>query len=373
MSELQLDSLEIKNFRCFEHLTIEKLGRVNLIVGKNSVGKTCLLEALQILASRADSEVLNNILIARNELFKDEEAELSQLADSFGNFFYNRECRVGESSAYIGSINTIYSVVFSLVYYTINQDESGENRKARTLTLDDQDLYDDFSIGIRVKDSSKKNRIKKLAIPRRNSIRLRDKNGDLTNFMLISTSGLDNNLMAGLWDEIALTPMEDVTISALRIINKDIEKYSFHGVKPNRYPRVKHKSNANPIPLRSLGEGLPRALGMALALVNAKNGWLLIDEFEIGLYHRIQADLWRMVFKLARELKIQVFATTHSLDCVKAFQEAAAEDQNETATEDQNAEAMLIRLARGKNGQIRAVPYDEEELAIATEQNIEVR
>ena len=38
MSELHLDSLEIKNFRCFEHLTIEKLGRVNLIVGKNSLG-----------------------------------------------------------------------------------------------------------------------------------------------------------------------------------------------------------------------------------------------------------------------------------------------------------------------------------------------
>ena len=40
MSELHLDSLEIKNFRCFEHLVIEKLGRVNLIVGKNSLGKT---------------------------------------------------------------------------------------------------------------------------------------------------------------------------------------------------------------------------------------------------------------------------------------------------------------------------------------------
>ena len=31
-----LDSLHIKNFRCFEDLTIPSLGRVNLIVGKNS-------------------------------------------------------------------------------------------------------------------------------------------------------------------------------------------------------------------------------------------------------------------------------------------------------------------------------------------------
>ena len=47
---LLLDSLEIKGYRCFEHLTIEKLGRVNLIVGKNNVGKTALLEALLIYA-----------------------------------------------------------------------------------------------------------------------------------------------------------------------------------------------------------------------------------------------------------------------------------------------------------------------------------
>src|SRR5262245_60205982 len=44
MGNLILDSLEIQNFRTFQHLRIEKLGRVNLITGKNNVGKTSLLE-----------------------------------------------------------------------------------------------------------------------------------------------------------------------------------------------------------------------------------------------------------------------------------------------------------------------------------------
>ena len=43
-----IPSFEIKNFRLFKHLKIEKLGRVNLITGKNNVGKTALLEALHI-------------------------------------------------------------------------------------------------------------------------------------------------------------------------------------------------------------------------------------------------------------------------------------------------------------------------------------
>jgi AAA15 family ATPase/GTPase len=41
-------SFTVKNFRGFEKLTIESLERVNLIAGKNNVGKTALLEALWI-------------------------------------------------------------------------------------------------------------------------------------------------------------------------------------------------------------------------------------------------------------------------------------------------------------------------------------
>jgi len=50
MSDLKLDSLRIQNFRTFKDLTIDRLGRVNLIVGKNNVGKTALLEALWVWA-----------------------------------------------------------------------------------------------------------------------------------------------------------------------------------------------------------------------------------------------------------------------------------------------------------------------------------
>ena len=92
----------------------------------------------------------------------------------------------------------------------------------------------------------------------------------------------------------------------------------------------------------------------------------MIDEFESGLHHGVQLELWRITFKLAKKLNIQVFATTHSWDCVEAFQEAAAEDQNEGA--------MLIRLQQKRSGEgIEAVLYDEELLAKATRQQVEVR
>jgi AAA15 family ATPase/GTPase len=62
-----LNSLYIKNFRLFKELTIEKLGRVNLIVGRNNSGKTCLLEALWIYGSNANPAVLEKIIYQRDE------------------------------------------------------------------------------------------------------------------------------------------------------------------------------------------------------------------------------------------------------------------------------------------------------------------
>lgn len=41
-----IDSVHIKNFRCFEDHSIKGLGTVNIVVGDNGAGKTALLEAL---------------------------------------------------------------------------------------------------------------------------------------------------------------------------------------------------------------------------------------------------------------------------------------------------------------------------------------
>jgi recombinational DNA repair ATPase RecF len=41
-----INSIEIKNFRCFERLEIKKCKRINVLVGENGSGKTSLLEAI---------------------------------------------------------------------------------------------------------------------------------------------------------------------------------------------------------------------------------------------------------------------------------------------------------------------------------------
>ena len=164
-----------------------------------------------------------------------------------------------------------------------------------------------------------------------------------------------------------LTDIEPEVVEALRIVDPQISAVSMIDdegpVRTNRRAIVRTSNIRRPVPLRSFGDGLNRLFVIILSLANAGGGLLLVDEFENSLHHTVQLDAWRIIFRLAKELDIQVFATTHSNDAVKAFQEAAAETPED---------GMLVRLTR-RGGEIIHTTLEESELAIATRDRIEVR
>ena len=65
--------------------------------------------------------------------------------------------------------------------------------------------------------------------------------------------------------------------------------------------------------------GLTKLFHIALAVASAPQGVLLIDEFENGLHWSVQEKLWIALARAARESNVQVFCTTHSLDCIESF------------------------------------------------------
>ncbi|MEE8450727.1 MAG: AAA family ATPase, partial [Thermoguttaceae bacterium] len=92
-----LSSFEIRHFRTFSHLVIERLGQVNLIVGKNNVGKTCLLEALRLYDARGAARVIESILVARNEVRIDREREC---AAPMLDMLFNKTSEPGEQKQF---------------------------------------------------------------------------------------------------------------------------------------------------------------------------------------------------------------------------------------------------------------------------------
>ncbi|RMH72028.1 MAG: hypothetical protein D6680_20210, partial [Cyanobacteria bacterium J007] len=145
-----------------------------------------------------------------------------------------------------------------------------------------------------------------------------------------------------------------------------IERLSFTGhYRSTNGILLKLKGQDRPIPLGSMGDGMRRILNLVMSAVSVKNGYLLVDEIDTGLYYDVQTDMWRLIFAIAKQLNIQVFATTHSWDCVSAFSDALMEVEDSSI-------GQLLRL-EWREDEIRAIDYSADRLANAVRQNIEVR
>lgn len=347
-----LESLEIHNFRAFDQLTIKHVGRVNLITGKNNVGKSSLLEALWLYGHQGHPSVIWRILESRDE---GEEPRYTNGIASDRNVDGN-ELEIVEVIKQLFHLNT-YEKKEVRVGPVGNTD--------KTLTVDFEELIDGQSGLLRPILRSSFNNQKASYAMKFGPHQLPE--GISDSCVMVSANGLDAESVQQFWDNIALTNLEDEVLMALQIIAKEIERVNLlagRKHRKDRVPIVKIRDLNTPVPLRRLGDGVNRLFGIALALANAQDGMLLIDEVESGLHYSVQPDIWRLIFEVAHRLNVQVFATTHSWDCLTAFQEAAKADEQD--------EGVLIRLAE-KNGRIVSSLFDEEDLEVVAREGIEVR
>jgi AAA15 family ATPase/GTPase len=127
---------------------------------------------------------------------------------------------------------------------------------------------------------------------------------------------------------------------------------------------AKLKEFAEPAPFKSLGDGVNHILGIVLSLVQSKGRVLLIDEVENGVHFSMQPRLWRIIFEQARKSSTQVFATTHSWDCVEGFHSASS---------DAEVSAKLYRLEGSGNGVVKSIEFSKSEVEVARREDIEIR
>jgi len=373
--ELKIHTLIIEGFRAFRRLKIEGLGRVNLITGRNNTGKSSVLEALRILASDASPSVIGSILRFREEGVGELEESprpldpeglflLSSLFLGFPQFSSKLEPIV------IASSGGQHSVRMSLKTRWLSQGREQDGSR-KWVVQEDFFPESEGSPGLIIEVDGMWRAVP-LEYWSRYSYHRRPFRPDFVDephlpCMFVSPYGGERTATLGpLWDKIALSDREKDVVEALRIIDPEITAVSMVGGEGPRETRTAIARTAGitrPVPLRTFGDGLNRLFGIVLSLVNAKDGLLLIDEFENGMHHTVQTDTWRAIFKLAKSLDVQVFATSHSWDSIEAFQKAASEAPEA---------GVLIRLSR-KGEDIIPTLFQEDELAVATRGKIEVR
>jgi len=367
---LLLPSLRIRNYRAFEDLEISTLGRVNLIVGQNNIGKTSLLEAVWLWASRGDWDVIRTIMEARNEnivadptLRNSNSGELMGLTHLFnGHPVFTSDMQEIEfeiSPTFFATNKLRFS--FSTIKYAV------ENK-----ILDEYQLFPRGNIRCDVCLSVGMDGISHSVITALHGEPVRKESPSFPRIQwrslpacfVYSTGDARLTKLRNLWDRVQMNNQEEMVLKGLEILDTRIEKIFFFTSQENSHAPMCKLKECNPIPLRNLGGGVIRVFEILLALVNSQGGVLLIDEVENGLHYKIQRNAWEVIFEMARRLNVQVFATTHSTDAVQSFQQVALQQQDEKA-------GVVVQLTKFSKGivanplfgdDIRLMYYSEEDL-----------
>lgn len=382
-----LDSLSIKNYKALNSLDISRLGRVNLIVGKNNCGKSTVLEAVRILAEQGNPTLIDEIirnhdddLLAQSK--QEFTREYSETLTIYEGLFSDRAFPEDGSAIYIGSRDESKYIKIQRVFFedVIKEipDPSGGITTSRTRMLVSPENSERQNYDQTIQIISSEEQERPLYLDRfdtgynRRRASLFESRAGIIPVSFIPTQFLSMDLLADLWDKTILTDYFINVKNFLNLITSELDDIAFVKVKKPRLRDiertgiVKLKNHEKPIPLSSMGDGVLRLLQLVLGIQPATEGILLIDEFENGLHFSVQEKLWELIFELSKSLNVQVFATTHSWDCIEAFAHAADVKEDD---------AILVKISEGPGETKTTISsvYERDDLICLTQADVEVR
>lgn len=334
-----LTTLTFQNYRGFTHYSLDRLARVNLLVGKNNSGKTAILEGIHFLASGGNIGILADIASRRGEtvIREAEETSADRWLENFtdlvsrypnvAHFFHKHRINPGSTlsisanhdeisvCARITDIN--HPDVAVRLKQAGNDNESGAELAMSILYNGEEQgnivtLWDDGSLTKPAVRGAR--RSLKRSIPVTENL-----------VEYVSPDSLDPSSLATMWDKVTLEGREQEVIRALQILEPSLSDIRFlagGGRIPGRFAGILVEleyNHANRLPLGSFGDGMRRLLALAVSMIQSTNGVLLIDEVDTGLHHSVMSNLWRLIVEAARQNNVQVFVTTHSLDCLRGL------------------------------------------------------
>ncbi len=122
------------------------------------------------------------------------------------------------------------------------------------------------------------------------------------------------------------------------------------------------------VPVNVMGDGVRRMLSIIVAIADVKGGMVFIDEIDNGFHYSILRELWNAIMEAAHQYEVQVFATSHSEECIRAL--AASYYDRPSLFNDTSV--RLFRVEK-HDKEHRAVAYDHEILETSLELNLGIR
>ncbi|HEY7428039.1 MAG TPA: AAA family ATPase [Gemmataceae bacterium] len=354
-------SFTVKNFRCFRELMLSPLERINLIAGKNNSGKTALLEAIHLFCNPNDCKLPLDINQDRG--IEDPATDLRGVA------------------AWLFRDHST-----SKAFELSSQDENGVDRTLKVSLIDGLDAREILTEQERAEiaahapyllnltpclvlgyQKGEAKWVHSIGVPAAvgsgiASISARAAEPIPCRFLTVSRSAVFDDVEN--FGSLEASERQGEILPALQLLEPRLQRLSlipFAG-KPVIHGDLQGLDRLIPMPL--MGEGVRRVLSIVLAIANTAGGVVLIDEVENGLHYSVLKDVWQAIALAARRADVQVFATTHSWECIvnahEAFEESTLYD------------LRLHRIDRIEDT-TSAVSYNQEMIESALYNAVEMR
>ena len=361
-------SFSIENFRCFDNLTVEPLARVNLIAGPNNVGKTALLEALWMLSHPAAPREALRVSQWRDSA---DYGKGRLFADLFLGYKTSSTIGLGANGFNRGSttlnITHQYRSEWPIIDWSRVHETELEDETISNFDLDNELVFKyrdqagiEFSTKAWLDIDSPSGRLRPVLKDSR-------KTAAIANYPCVfqhSNSRYNARRLASLFGAAQLeryVPSIEKIIRPLEPRLEGMETITDSRGIPSIYV---HIGRELPIPISILGDGTKRLLSIALSFLRLRDGILLVDELENGLHYSALVDVWKNLEWLSREFNVQVFATTHSYECIRAANDAFSEAESD--------DLHFHRLNR-KRDEVIAVTYTKPMIDMNIEHFWELR
>lgn len=316
MSEHFLTNITIEQFKCFSSFKAEGFKRVNLIGGKNNVGKTAFIEACYINVFSLDiKNMISSIVSIKGRREK-------------ANLVYEDI----KAQSFLDSIRR-YEVI--------------SNIKAQQFSVWEGDGKKEYQFDIDGKSAS---------------INAKEINISMTqagNIDFIDSFGRSDIKLIKTFQTIQKLDKENELNNFVNEFDSSIESFKVIGDKPQC------KVNGEYLDLTEFGDGLKHYISIICGLYACENGYLFIDEIGNGIHYTQHDKLWELILTISEQTKCQVFAITHSKEMLESFARVAKKLNEQ--------DISYTTLVKNKQGEIKAIAQDYEMLFYSLSQEHEVR
>ena len=347
MSAQHIQEIVINNFKCFKKFELNQLSRVNLIGGQNNVGKTALLEAIELLVNSNKSF---DLLSQTHKMLKRRQADNEQEFVEIDFMSDDSQSMIIESKTKKCEIK----------YTDEENTECEPDEFSEIMQEEPSNYYLTFSV-----DSDKKNVSAERLMSTKSFLKFTGQaKARQSRSHFIHSSKMNEKNISILYGTLVDLNKESFLNTSLSSFDSNLLSLKQKATSNRIILKVQIKDKKYPVLLSSLGDGINRYIAIICAIWASENGVLLIDEIENGIHYSNYSKLWELIFSVSKEANCQIFVTSHSKECIEAFNKVQIK----------KTDGLYLELYRNlKTNLVTASSRDAEQLQYALTHKGDVR